>query len=115
MEPSLHVSQKGCPGLSWNLPDGQSSQLAALLALENCIAEHALHVRSAVAFGGDATRSPFVQVVCGRQKPLPMTAWYSPAGHGSHAAAFSVAENRPAAQAEHALPEMDVPGLHAPQ
>ena len=33
-KPSLHVSQKGCPMASWNLPAGQRSQATALLAFE---------------------------------------------------------------------------------
>jgi hypothetical protein len=35
--------------------------------------------------------------------------------HASHSAAFSTAENCPATQILHALPSMNVPGLHVPQ
>ena len=34
------VSQNGCPGTSWNLPEGQISQTSALLTLEKYISGH---------------------------------------------------------------------------
>lgn len=174
--PAAHgclASQYGWPLAVWNLPEGQGSQLAALISCENCITAHGAHVRSTVAFGadatrspathvecfvhdacaasgwkvslghvshavafvvaeivpgvhgehvrsaialgGDATNSPFVQAVCGRQKPLPAAGWNVRSGHGLHAAAFSSSENCPAKQGVQALPSIKVPGLHVPQ
>ena len=74
-----------------------------------------MHARSAVALGADVTRSPLAQMMCGRQKPLPAAGWKLAFPHGSHAAAFSVAENCPAAHFAHELPSMNVPGLQVPQ
>jgi hypothetical protein len=109
------ASQYGWPTSFWNLPDGHIVHSAALPSFEKVVERHFSHVRSAVALGGDETRSPATQTVCGRQNPFPAAGWNAPLGHGSHAAAFSAAEKCPAAQPVHALPSTAVPGLHVPQ
>jgi hypothetical protein len=88
---------------------------AAFFSFENCPAGHAAHSRSDVVLGEDRMRSPATQTVCGWQKPLPASGWYVLGKHSSHAAAFSKAEKRPFAHASHALPLMNVPGLHVLQ
>ena len=78
-------------------------------------AAHGEQPRFDVVLGAEDSCSPAAHTACGRQKPLPVSAWYVLFGHASHCAAFSVAERRPAAQSVHALPLMNVPGLHVPQ
>jgi hypothetical protein len=81
-----------------NMPDTQSAQS-----------------RFDVVLGADETCLPAAHTACGRQKPFPGKGWKLLLGHGSHAPAFSTAENCPATQILHALPSMNVPGLHVPQ
>ena len=90
-------------------------QLAAFAVAENEPGAHSAQSRFNVAVGSDTTCSPVAHTACGRQKPFPGEGWKLLLGHGSHFGAFSTAENCPATQVLHALPSMNVPGLHVPQ
>ena len=73
--PAAHESQLVRPPSPWYLPSGHASQLSAFVVVENVPASHGAQPRSAVALGGDATRSPFAHTECGRQNPLPVNGW----------------------------------------
>ena len=92
-----------CPASGWNELIGHAMHTAAFVVTEIVPTAHGRQLRSAVAFGSDATRSPLAHAVCGRQKPLPTAGWKVEFSHGSHRAAFSVAEKRPAAHFAHEL------------
>ena len=97
--PDVHgclASQNGWPTRFWYLPDGQRSQFPALTTFEKCIAGHCEHVRSTVAFGADATRSPATHVECFVHEARATSAWNVPSEHGSHFSAFFEAEKAPA-------------------
>ena len=64
-----------CPVSGWNALLGHALQVAAFVVTEIVPAAHGRQLRSAVAFGSDATRSPLAHAVCGRQKPLPDDGW----------------------------------------
>ena len=97
------------------MPRGHASQLATFVVLENVPNAQSAQPRFDVVLGAESTCLPAAHMSCGRQKPLPATGWYVLGKHSSHFAAFSAAENRPTTQILHALPSMNVPGLHVPQ
>ena len=78
------------------MPEGQRSHFSALTSFEKCIAGHGAHVRSTVAFGADATRSPATHVECFSHEARATSAWNVLSEHGSHFSAFFEAEKAPA-------------------
>ena len=75
------------------------AQLGAFVVVEIVPASHGAQPRSAVALGGDDTRSPFAHTECFVHDACPDSGWKVPSGHESHASAFVVVEIVPAPHA----------------